>query len=123
MDFERFEDKYPAHLEGEGFRNRFRFDDLHKEKSEMPRGRWVWVICLLVGATGRALEWSTTAILGTCAALIAIQAMDILVKILQKTQELRIEIELIKGSIRENRWEGIRNRDQILNARKGSCDE
>lgn len=123
MDFDRFEDKWPAYREGEGFRDKIQYDELQKEKSEMPRARWVWVICLLVGAAGKWLNWPSLEILGTCAFLIAIQAMDILVRILQKTQELRIEVELLKGSIRENRWETIQGNERIVRSLEAPATE
>lgn len=122
MDFKQFEEHWPPFSEGEPFRDKSKYDELHKERSSMPRGRWVWMICLLVAAVGGSLGWSTVAIFGTCGILIAIQAMDILVRILQKTQDLRIEVELLKGSIRENRWQSIDHRERIVNALRGSSN-
>lgn len=119
MDFQQFEEHWPPFSEGEPFRDKSKYNELHKERSNMPRGRWVWVVCLLVAAVGGSLGWSSVAILGTCGILIVDQAMDILVRILQKPQELRIEVELLKGSIRENRWQAIQAQEQIVSAISG----
>lgn len=109
MNFDQFHDSWPDFREGETFSNRSRIEYLHKEAKNLPSGRWLWVAIPLAAGLGKFMGWNPIDIIGACGALALFEIVDLLTRILKQNQEIKLEVELLKGGIRENRWVSASN--------------
>lgn len=116
MKFEEFEGYWPADREGESFANKFRIEDLRKEEKTLPTGRWLWGGILLVAAASKFFDfsWQTAVMIG--ALLCIFEIINLLSRVIRQNHELRVEIENIKGSIRENRWTLLGRHENVMRA-------
>lgn len=104
MNFEEFEQMWPDHAEGESKSNKWRLHFLEEERKSLPTGRWVWAGVPVTLATVRFFEGSGALAVGCAGLLLAFEIIDLLVRLLRKNHEILHQIELVKGSARENRW-------------------
>lgn len=111
MKFDQFNESWPDWREGQTFADKPKLEQLRKEQKNLPTGRWLWAGIPIAIAIGRYSDWSSVEILGACAALGLFEVVDLLTRIIRQNHELRMEVEGLKGSIRENRWLVARNHE------------
>lgn len=111
MKFDQFNESWPDWREGETFANKLKIEQLRKDHKNLPTGRWLWAGIPIAIGIGKYSGWSTVEILGACGTLALFEVVDLLTRIIRQNHELRIEVESLRGSIRENRWYAAHNHE------------
>lgn len=117
MEQNQFEDTWPGFTEGEGRADRAKLLLLEQERKALPDGKWVWLGVPIAMGIARFSGGSWAVAFGCAGLVIAFEVTDLLRRSLAASLAIKVEIEYLKGSIRENRWIAVTNRDALFDTR------
>lgn len=104
MNRQEFDGEWPDHLEGEAFSNKSRIKFIREQRGNRATSMWGWLIGLAIIGIARFFEvsWNTIEIAVAFVLLASIYAECASIR--GDLEQILVEIELLKGSIRASRF-------------------